>query len=101
VARIIDHLTQASADDEPAFDVVVPSIPGCGFSEPLRGAHGGPTVQVVAEIFDQLMARLGYHHYVAHGTGWYGIVFSFSLFFPSFWNISLRLTLPLFVVREH
>jgi epoxide hydrolase len=41
-----------------AFDVVVPSMPGFGFSTPLIG--GGWTMARVATAYDTLMRRLGY-----------------------------------------
>ena len=52
-----------SADD--AFDLVVPSIPGYGFSgEP---AEAGWNVGRVAGAWAELMRRLGYDRYVAQG----------------------------------
>jgi len=53
-----------SAED--AFYVVVPSIPGFGFSTPL--ADRGWTMARVARTFDKLMRRLGYDSYGAHGS---------------------------------
>ncbi|MFI1241383.1 epoxide hydrolase family protein [Nocardia salmonicida] len=50
-----------SAED--AFHVVVPTIPGYGFSGP---AVGWSTTRA-AHAWAQLMARLGYDRYVAHG----------------------------------
>lgn len=52
-------------DPADAFDVIVPSIPGFGFS--------GPTADVgwddarIARAWDQLVKRLGYERYGAHG----------------------------------
>lgn len=51
---------------EDAFSVVVPSIPGFGFSTPLEGA--GWTMARVARTFDTLMRRLGYESYGSHGS---------------------------------
>ncbi|MEV8377050.1 epoxide hydrolase family protein [Kribbella sp. NPDC056861] len=51
---------------EDAFSVVVPSIPGFGFSTPL--ADRGWTMARVARTFDTLMRRLGYSSYGAHGS---------------------------------
>ena len=50
---------------EHAFHVVIPSIPGFGFSTPLEGRW---TLARVAEVFDTLMRRLGYDSYGAHGS---------------------------------
>jgi hypothetical protein len=51
---------------EEAFDVVIPSMPGFGFSTPLVG--GGWTMARVARAYDTLMRRLGYQSYGAHGS---------------------------------
>ncbi|GAB2829035.1 epoxide hydrolase [Actinocorallia aurea] len=51
---------------EDACSVVVPSVPGFGFSTPLVGA--GWTQAKVARTFDTLMRRLGYDSYGAHGS---------------------------------
>ena len=51
---------------EDAFDVVIPSMPGFGFSTPLIG--GGWTMARVAQTYDALMRRLGYESYGAHGS---------------------------------
>ncbi|MFE7509336.1 epoxide hydrolase family protein [Promicromonospora sp. NPDC057488] len=55
---------------EDAFDVVVPSIPGFGFSTPLsEPADGGTwTMARVARTWDTLMRRLGYESYGTHGS---------------------------------
>ncbi|GAA1576868.1 epoxide hydrolase [Kribbella sancticallisti] len=49
-----------------AFSVVIPSIPGFGFSTPLAGR--GWTMARVAKTFDTLMRRLGYDSYGSHGS---------------------------------
>jgi pimeloyl-ACP methyl ester carboxylesterase len=49
-----------------AFSVVVPSIPGFGYSLPLNGR--GWTMRRVAETFDTLMRKLGYESYGSHGS---------------------------------
>ncbi len=46
--------------------MVVPSIPGFGFSTPL--ADGDQTMARVARTWDALMRRLGYDSYGAHGS---------------------------------
>jgi epoxide hydrolase len=51
---------------EDAFHLVIPSIPGFGFSTPLVGADW--TMSRVARTFDVLMRRLGYGSYGAHGS---------------------------------
>jgi pimeloyl-ACP methyl ester carboxylesterase len=51
-----------------AFHVVVPSIPGYGFSGPTPDA--GWTTARVASAFVELMRRLGYDRYGAQGGDW-------------------------------
>lgn len=51
-----------------AFHVVVPSLPGYGFSEPTRTP--GWDVPRIARAFIELMARLGYTRYGAQGGDW-------------------------------
>ncbi len=49
-----------------AFDVVVPSLPGYGFSD--RPSEQGMTVSSMADLFGRLMAaELGYSRFAAHG----------------------------------
>jgi epoxide hydrolase len=48
-----------------AFHVVVPSLPGFGFSTPLAGEGWGS--RRMAEAIAELMARLGYERYGAQG----------------------------------
>jgi pimeloyl-ACP methyl ester carboxylesterase len=57
---------------EDAFDVVVPSIPGYGFSGKPDAPGWGP--DHVARAFDELMRRLGYDRYVAQGGDWGAII---------------------------
>jgi pimeloyl-ACP methyl ester carboxylesterase len=52
-------------DPEDAFDVVVPSLPGFGFSE--RPTAAGMDLFRIAELWDALMAGLGYERYGAQG----------------------------------
>jgi pimeloyl-ACP methyl ester carboxylesterase len=52
-----------SADD--AFDLVLPSLPGYGFSD--QPAEVGWDPARVARAWAELMGRLGYSHYVAQG----------------------------------
>ncbi|MGH9117732.1 MAG: epoxide hydrolase family protein [Acidimicrobiales bacterium] len=57
------------ADDAPAFHVVVPSLPGFGFSGPTTDEGWG--TRRMASALAELMARLGYERYGAQG-GDYG-----------------------------
>jgi pimeloyl-ACP methyl ester carboxylesterase len=49
----------------PAFDVVIPSLPGYGFSE--RPAHTGVNYRYTAALWRRLMRGLGYARYGAGG----------------------------------
>lgn len=60
-------------DPVDAFHLVIPSLPGFGFSTPLAGPGMGSTR--MAEVLVRLMSRLGYERYGVHGydTGsWVG-----------------------------
>jgi epoxide hydrolase len=65
---LIGPLTDPRAhggDAADAFHVVVPSIPGFGFSTPVR--ETGWSSGRIARAFAELMQRLGYERYGAHG----------------------------------
>jgi epoxide hydrolase len=67
-AGIIGPLTDPrahGADPADAFDVVVPSIPGFGFSGPTREPGWG--IGRIAGAWAELMRRLGYERYGAQG----------------------------------
>jgi pimeloyl-ACP methyl ester carboxylesterase len=53
---------------EDAFDVVIPSLPGYGFSS--RPTETGWSVEHIGRVWDVLMKRLGYTRYVAQGGDW-------------------------------
>jgi pimeloyl-ACP methyl ester carboxylesterase len=66
--EVIGPLTDPTAfggSAEDAFDVVIPSIPGFGFSEAPKEVGWGPGR--IAGAWAELMSRLGYDHYVAQG----------------------------------
>ncbi|HET9363088.1 MAG TPA: epoxide hydrolase, partial [Vicinamibacterales bacterium] len=54
---------KANGIDAPAFDLVIPSLPGYGFSE--RPAHAN--YRTVARLWHELMHGLGYERYGAGG----------------------------------
>lgn len=56
---------QANGIDGPAFDVVIPSLPGYGFSP--RPARAGVNYRSVARLWHRLMQGLGYRRYGAGG----------------------------------
>ena len=66
---LISPLTDPYAhggDPADAFDVVVPSLPGFAFSGPTTEA--GWDAQRTAKAWAELMRRLGYYRYGAHGN---------------------------------
>src|SRR5256885_4431143 len=67
--KLIGPLTDPRAhggDPADAFHVVVPSLPGYGFSNPL--GPGGFSLFGIAQAWAELMRRLGYERYAAQGT---------------------------------
>ena len=68
--QVIGPLTDPRAhggDPADAFHVVIPSLPGYGFSTPVRQPGWGNLFRV-AQAWAQLMARLGYDRYGVQGT---------------------------------
>ncbi|KAM3068942.1 hypothetical protein ACMFMG_004118 [Clarireedia jacksonii] len=64
------ELCNPAQEDTQAFDVVIPSIPGTGFSDEIPGiVDKGDVMRETAGIFDRLMKRLGYTDYVASMMG--------------------------------
>ncbi len=71
VARLADPVA-AGGDRLDSFEVIVPSIPGFGYSpdpgeQRVDAAH-------TARLWDQLMADLGHSRYGAYGSDWGGLV---------------------------
>ena len=64
---LVPFLTDPDAHgiEGPAFDVVIPSLPGYGFSD--RPAQVGVNYQHVAGLWHRLMRGLGYERYGAQG----------------------------------
>jgi pimeloyl-ACP methyl ester carboxylesterase len=69
--KIIEPLTNPTAHGgsaSDAFDVVIPSLPGYGFSG--KPAAAGWGLDRIARAWAVLMERLGYTRYVAQGGDW-------------------------------
>jgi pimeloyl-ACP methyl ester carboxylesterase len=60
------------ADAADSFDVVVPSLPGFGFSG--KPTETGWTVERIASAWAELMKRLGYTRWAAQGGDWGAVV---------------------------
>ncbi|MFI7587172.1 epoxide hydrolase family protein [Spongisporangium articulatum] len=75
VADFLDLVRPLTAPDDvtaPAFHLVLPSLPGFGFSGPTR--EKGWDVPRVARAWVELMRRLGYERYLVQGGDWGGLV---------------------------
>jgi pimeloyl-ACP methyl ester carboxylesterase len=73
--KIIDPLTNPTAHGgsaSDAFHVVIPSLPGYGFSGKPTETGWGPLR--IARAWAELMRRLGYTRYVAQGGDWGAMV---------------------------
>ena len=75
VVKSIGPLTDPAAFGgraEDAFDVVIPSMPGYGFSQKPQGTGWEP--ERIARAWDVLMKRLGYARYVSQGGDWGAVI---------------------------
>jgi pimeloyl-ACP methyl ester carboxylesterase len=89
---IVSALTDPP-DPRDAFHVVVPSLPGFGFSA--KPPVTGWGVERIATAWAQLMDRLGYERYGAHGGDW-GSMISSALGTGAPENVvGIHLTMPL------
>ena len=73
--KIIDPLTNPTAhggSESDAFDVVIPSMPGYGYSGKPTAIGWGP--DRIARAWVELMKRLGYTRFVAQGGDWGAVV---------------------------
>ncbi|GAA0250045.1 epoxide hydrolase family protein [Cryptosporangium japonicum] len=65
---VVEYLKVVGPLTEAGFHVVVPSLPGYGFSD--KPGRTGWGIEAVADAWAQLMARLGYPRYGAAGSDW-------------------------------
>lgn len=76
-----------------AFELVIPSIPGFGFSE--ASSKPGFNVIHVARIFSKLMTRLGHDQFFYHGSDWGSVIGkALGALFPQRLN-GLHITMPI------
>src|SRR5262249_28267924 len=69
--KILPLLTDPQAQSgvaEDGFDVIVPSLPGYGFSSAPH--HAGMDTFAIAKLWADLMAGLGYDRFAAQGGDW-------------------------------
>lgn len=71
-AGVVDELADPKDADAPAFHVVAPSLPGFGYSD--KPAATGWGAERIAAAWVELMGRLGYGRFVAHGGDWGGVI---------------------------
>jgi len=67
IGPMVEPTTHGGKADD-AFHVVIPSLPGFGFSD--KPTETGWRLPRIAGAWAVLMARLGYSHYVAQGGDW-------------------------------
>jgi pimeloyl-ACP methyl ester carboxylesterase len=73
--ELLAYPSRHGGDPADAFDLVIPSLPGFGFSGKPRRPLGQ---RATARIFDTLMTEvLGYPRYLAQGGDWGGLVTSY------------------------
>jgi pimeloyl-ACP methyl ester carboxylesterase len=73
--KVIGPLTDPVAHGgraEDSFDLVLPSMPGYGFSG--KPVNTQWTPDHIARAWEELMRRLGYQHYVAQGGDWGSVI---------------------------
>ncbi|MBK8972339.1 MAG: epoxide hydrolase [Hahellaceae bacterium] len=73
--KVIEPLAEPGTDGTPsvdAFHLIVPSLPGYGFSAKPQDTGWG--VKQIANAWNKLMSRLGYDQYFAHGGDWGAVI---------------------------
>jgi pimeloyl-ACP methyl ester carboxylesterase len=68
IIRPLANPTEHGGRAGDAFHVVVPSLPGCGFSD--APTETGWNLSRIASAWTELMQRLGYRRWVAQGGDW-------------------------------
>src|SRR5437870_5580153 len=71
IGPLTDPVAHGGTAADP-FDVVIPSIPGYGFSGKPTAPGWGP--EHVAQVWTKLMRRRGYTRYVAQGGDWGAVI---------------------------
>ena len=75
LVKVIGPLTDPTAHGgraEDAFDLILPSMPGYGFSGKPQSTGWNP--DHIARAWDELMRRLGYERYVSQGGDWGAVI---------------------------
>ncbi|MCX0241983.1 epoxide hydrolase family protein [Streptomyces drozdowiczii] len=69
---VVDELADPKNANAPAFHIVAPSLPGFGYSD--KPVTTGWGVGKIATAWVELMRRLGYERFAAHGGDWGGVI---------------------------
>lgn len=73
IVPLLTDPTAHGADAADSFDVILPSLPGYGFSD--RPGERGMTTSRMAKLFVELMVdRRGYGRFAAHGGDWGNVI---------------------------
>lgn len=79
--EIIPKLTTPRKNQNFVFEVIVPSLPGYGFSDP--AVRPGLGAAQMATVFNNLMSRLGFQKYYVQGGDWGSVVgASLATYYP-------------------
>lgn len=99
--KVIGPLTDPDGHgvpDAPAFNVVIPSLPGYGFSGKPTGKGWG--VEKIADAWVTLMNRLGYDRFYAQGGDWGAAVTTAIAMRHSGQCLGVHLNMPLVFPEE-
>jgi pimeloyl-ACP methyl ester carboxylesterase len=99
--KVIGPLTDPTAYGgraEDAFDLVLPSMPGYGFSG--KPAAAGWDPGRIACAWAELMARLGYQRYVCQGGDWGSVISHVMACQPPAGLLGIHVTMPATVPPE-
>lgn len=69
---VVEELADPQDAAAPAFHVVAPSLPGFGYSD--KPATTGWGIEKIAAAWVEVMGRLGYGEFAAHGGDWGGVI---------------------------
>ena len=92
IPRLVDPTNWGGSVAE-AFHLVIPSLPGFGFSG--KPTCTGTTTQRIAEMWDELMQRVGYNTYLAQGGDWGSVITHALLTNPETNCLAGHVNLPL------
>ena len=89
--ELIPRLSEGN-DGEQSFHLVIPCLPGFGFSG--KPTQTGTGVAAIAYLFDQLMKVIGYTDYYAHGGDWGSIITQTLPLIPGTGVKGIHITMP-------